>query len=238
MPRAPDPGRQSRPQTGTPATPPTPATRLRSPQQARSRDTLRRIVAATRALLQEKTFDEISIAEITRRARSSVGAFYTRFPDKDALLDYLDELYMADVLAATDEFSQSSYLRGGGAPLAEVIAALIEQLVRFHRERSGLLRTLIVEARRRRGGSFSERTQRMTASVQGLLKTLLSCRDEIGHPDPQLAVTLGFVMIFSAVRETILFPESLPEGAAVDDEVLIRELTCGYLAYLRAEPPT
>ena len=233
MARAPDPGRQSRPQTRTPSTH---RTRLRSPQQARSRDTLRRIVTATRALLQEKTFDEISIAEITRRARSSVGAFYTRFPDKDALLDYLDELYMADVLAATDEFSQPNYLRG--APLAEVIAALIEQLVRFHRERSGLLRTLIVEARRRRGGSFSERTQRMTASVQGLLKTLLSCRDEIGHPDPQLAVTLGFVMIFSAVRETILFPESLPEGAAVDDEVLIRELTCGYLAYLRAEPPT
>ena len=214
--------------------PPAPAPRLRSPQQARSRDTLRRILEATRKLLNEKTFAEISVTEITKRARSSVGAFYTRFPDKKALLDHLDELYAREVIAAAEELSRPE--RWVGASLADIVEAAIGFMVRFHRERPGLLRTLILEARQRPGGAFGERTERMKARIPGLLQILLRRKDDIHHPDPERAVTMGFVMVFSALRETILFPEALPEGAVSDDEELIRELTRAYLTYLQAEP--
>jgi len=59
---------------------------IRPPQQARSQQTLSRILDAAEAILAEKGWEDASVAEIARRAGSSVGAFYTRFPDKDTLL--------------------------------------------------------------------------------------------------------------------------------------------------------
>ena len=65
----------------------------RTPRQSRSRATLDRLLDATATLLAEKPFDEASVAEITRRAGTSVGAFYGRFPDKESLLDCFDERF-------------------------------------------------------------------------------------------------------------------------------------------------
>ena len=70
-------------------TPPVPVPELvwvRPPQQARSQLTLSRILDATEAILAEKSWEDAGVAEIARRAGSSVGAFYSRFRDKDALL--------------------------------------------------------------------------------------------------------------------------------------------------------
>lgn len=204
--------------------------RVRSPQQARSRDTLRRIVDATRALLEEKPFDEISVTEITRRARSSVGAFYNRFADKAALLDYLDELYAREVIERSEALAEDSDWEG--ASLRELIEGLLRFLVDFHRQRPGLLRTLILEARRRPEGPFRERTERMKARLPSLLDLLASRSEEIAHPDPERAIWLGFVMAFNAIREVILFPEALPPGKPPEDEELTAELAEAYLAYL------
>jgi AcrR family transcriptional regulator len=60
------------------------------PQQNRSRRTLDRLLEASESLLKRKRFEEISVAELAREPRSSVGSFYARFPGKDALLDFLD----------------------------------------------------------------------------------------------------------------------------------------------------
>ena len=62
---------------------------IRPPQQARSQETLERLLDAAETLVAEKGFDDTPVAEVARRAGSSVGAFYTRFPDKDALLHAL-----------------------------------------------------------------------------------------------------------------------------------------------------
>ena len=64
---------------------------FRPPQQVRSRRTLDLILDATEQVLETKTFGEATLAEIMDRAGVTVGAFYRRFPDKDALLHLLDE---------------------------------------------------------------------------------------------------------------------------------------------------
>ena len=118
------------------------STALRKPLQERSEATLERIVDATIELLETRTFDEITITEIVGRARSSVGSFYARFPDKRALLEYLDERYarqvidMAGALEAEAEAPQSS--------LRAAVRELVSFLVAFHRLEPGLLRTLNV----------------------------------------------------------------------------------------------
>ena len=206
---------------------------VREPRQARSRATLDRILSATQELLETKTFDAISVSEIVARARSSIGAFYARFPDKAALLDHLDDLYAHRVV-------ESAALRardraGSDTTLAEEVSGLVRFLVRMHRRQPGLLRTLIIEARRQAETRFRERTRRMNRAVPPLMDRLLARRHEIGHPQPDRAVYLGLLMVFSTLREVVLFPEGLAEFVDYDDEELIGELTGAYLRYLQHE---
>jgi AcrR family transcriptional regulator len=200
-------------------------TALRRPQQARSRDTLHRIVRATRELLQSKTFDDISVTEITRKARYS---------DKAALLDYLDEQYAHEVIAEGARLSDPN--RFVGADLAQRVRLVVTFMLELHVRQPGLLRTLIVEARRKPGGRFGERTRRMNATIPTLMHRLLECREEIGHPEPERAVYLGLLLVFSAIREITLFPEALAEFVDYEHEELVGELCDAYLAYLRAKP--
>ena len=88
--------------------------RFRPPQQTRSRETLDRILDAAERVLDEKSFTEATLAEIMERAGVTVGAFYRRFPDKDALLHLLDEQYVAAIAA----LGGGSQLSRGGDPSA------------------------------------------------------------------------------------------------------------------------
>ena len=206
-------------------------TLLREPRQARSRATLDRIVRATGELLTSRTFDEITVADIVDRAGSSVGAFYARFRDKEALLDHLDERY-----ARRTESSAAAAATAEPAPTIEAeIERLIRFLVRMHRIEPGLLRTLIVEARRQGEGRFRDRTRRMNRRIPPVMDRVLAHRARMAHPEPERAVYLGLLMVFSAIREVVLFPEGLAEFVDLDDEALVRELTDAYLRYLRIQ---
>lgn len=205
---------------------------LRTPRQERSRATLDRIAAATGELLESRTFDEITVAEIVSRAESSVGAFYSRFEDKAALLDYLDELYAQRVVVAAGSATQDATM---DATLPEVVRGLVTYLVRMHRIQPGLLRTLIVEARRQSEGAFRERTRRMNRTIPPIMDRLLAHASQMEHPEPRRGVYLGLLMVFSAIREMVLFPEGLAELVDYDDEELILELSSAYLRYLQVD---
>ncbi|MDX1578805.1 MAG: helix-turn-helix domain-containing protein [Gemmatimonadota bacterium] len=190
---------------------------------------------ATHELLEVKPFDQITIAEIVERARSSVGAFYVRFPDKAALLDYLDELYAREMVEAAEVGARAST---SGSTLEGEVRGLVAFLVRIHRIRPGLLRTLIIEARRQGEGPFRERTRRMNRRIPALMDRLLVHDGVMGHPEPRRAVYLGLLMVFSAIREVTLFPEGLAEFVDYEGDELIEELTSAYLRYLRVEDTT
>jgi AcrR family transcriptional regulator len=55
-------------------------------QQARSRDSLQRLLKAAAEVLQEEGLEGATIPRISSRAGLSPGAVYRRFRDKDALL--------------------------------------------------------------------------------------------------------------------------------------------------------
>ena len=65
---------------------------LRAPlptKQTRSRKTRDALIAAAWRLLEDQPWQVISISEIVKAAGCSVGAFYSRFADKEALLESL-----------------------------------------------------------------------------------------------------------------------------------------------------
>jgi AcrR family transcriptional regulator len=64
---------------------------VRTPQQARSRKTRNRIVAAAIAAFETNGYDDTTTAAIARRAGIGVGTLYAYFPDKRKLmLEVLD----------------------------------------------------------------------------------------------------------------------------------------------------
>src|SRR5947208_15475116 len=89
--------------------------RFRPPQQTRSQETLDRILDAAERVLEKKSFTEATLAEIMERAGVTVGAFYRRFPDKDALLHLLDERFFREMQERADELLDPAHWRGAAA---------------------------------------------------------------------------------------------------------------------------
>ena len=75
---------------------------------------------------------------VVGRAGSSVGAFYARFADKDALLHALYDRYYQEAIATADEALDPA--RWEGATIPEILSAVVVFLVEIYRERTGLMR--------------------------------------------------------------------------------------------------
>ena len=199
------------------------------PQQTRSQETLDRILDAAEAVLETKAFSEATLAEIMERAGVTVGAFYRRFPDKDALLHLLDERLFAELYARADAVLLPGQWET--APLADVIQALTREAVALYRRRRGLLRSLFLRART--DPVIAESARQLNRHVLGRLDALLGGRTpEMRHPDPRRAIALGYMVLIGGLRETILFGEVWPSPNAAESADLAAEMARVYLAYL------
>ncbi|MBA3889578.1 MAG: TetR/AcrR family transcriptional regulator [Gemmatimonadaceae bacterium] len=208
--------------------------RFHPPQQSRSQETLGRILDAAERVLEEKSFGDATLAEIMERAGVTVGAFYRRFPDKDALLHHLDDRFFTELRGHADELLDPG--RWERASFAQVIPQLARIAVPLFRMRRGLLRTIFIRAR------TDAKIQATARELNGLflakLRVLADTRlAEIVHPVPHAAVDLGFRILVGALRETVVFGEVWPDAPAMTDEQLAHELARSYLAYLGVASP-
>jgi len=202
---------------------------VRPPQQARSQKTLDRLLDAAESLVSEKGFDDTPVAEIARRAGSSVGAFYNRFPDKDALLGALNERFLAQAIATADAALDPA--RWQRTTIEEIAAAVVRFLVEIHREQRGLLRAFA--QRMRVDPEFHARREQLAQHVaNGLSALLLAHRAEIQHADAQRAAGFALTMVFGVLEHTILFGELRSGAFAWTDDDLSTELAHAFLAYL------
>lgn len=201
---------------------------VRPPQQQRSQETLTRILDAAQELVSEKGFEDTPISEIVRRAGSSVGAFYTRFADKDALLHALYDRYLEQAIATADDALDPA--RWESSRIPELLSAVVGFLVTIYREQRGMIRVFV--ARNQRDQSFQARRERLSHYVSERLSALLLARrDEITHPDPERAAAFGLTLVFSALDGVMLFGE-MRSGLTLSDEAFAEELTRAYIAYL------
>lgn len=203
---------------------------VRPPRQARSQETLDRILDTAEALVTEKGFEDTGVAEVARRAGSSVGAFYARFRDKDGLLYALYERYLEQALATADEALDPDRWDGAGIP--EIFGSVARFLVAIYRERAGLIRAFVI--RNHTDMEFRARQERLSHTVSEKLAALLMARDAaIRHPDPARAVEFGLTLVFSTIESVLLFGETRSSApATMNDDQFAAELTRAYLAYL------
>jgi AcrR family transcriptional regulator len=205
--------------------------RVQTPLQDRSRRTLEKILQATEELLATRSFDDIGVNDIVRRARSSVGSFYARFQSKDDLLPYLYERYDADLKPRME--ARVSSIRWQDLSLRETVLLVAEHTVDMYVERRHLLRAVALLARSRpRAVSASMRAAR-GAVTDMPAKVLARFGSQIAHDDPMDAARLGFFMLAAVARERILFEEA-PHAASlgIGTERLKKELARMLYGYL------
>ena len=214
--------------------PPGPA--VRAPRQERSRETLERLLRATEGLLERQSFESITVADIVRAAGSSVGSFYARFANKDALLPALYERYDAEFRLKADR--QIIEFEAPSLTLARQARRTIELTIALFRRRRWFMRAMALHARQHPELIGAEARRHRTAFHQRLVGTFLRHRQIIAHDDPEQAVGTAIFMVTAACRDKILFGEA-PHASSYEtsDARLIDELCRAFIAYLTCPAP-
>lgn len=204
---------------------------IKPPVQARSIKTYHRILDAAERLLAGTNFDDLTITEVVREAKTSVGVFYSRFSTKEALLDALYDRHQEQVADAIQ--SRFDPARWKDTPLPEVIRSHVHTLVELYRGNVGLYRALVLRGHLKADWRYGDEQERNKMSLKQASAFFESRRGEIGHPDPALAGVVALLAVMAALREKILFGHSTASGLEVDLETLEDELAQLYCAYLK-----
>ena len=208
-----------------------------APQQARSLESMRKLLKAAAEVLGQHGLEGATIPRIAQHAGLTPGAVYRRFPDKDALL----ETVILRILERQDERLRLWFTPAMARqiPLPVLAEQLINNMLVSYRANAGLLRALRQFAQGRDHASFHRQvTQLEMRTYQYLVDMFLEHRKEIKHPDPQTAVSFALVTLVSTLVELILVDHDMQFWQAViprDDKPLTSELLRSFLRYLGIE---
>jgi len=81
------------------------------PLQARGKERVRVILAAALGLFKERGLEEVTTNDIALRAHIPIGSLYRYYPNKDAIVLALTELYVYDVCDIFDNIAQHPVLK-------------------------------------------------------------------------------------------------------------------------------
>jgi len=201
--------------------------------QARSRRTEAALARATAALMRERPFEAIKVADVARRARVAVGTVYRRFRDKGALLHLADTAFIDDCREAFDEALAERRVRR--MTLKGIARTYIELMVRKFREHRAAIVQVQRNADLRDAPLYARRAAEFNAHVHGRFRSLLrERRREITHANLEIALNLAIFFASAAARDAIWRGSLRAYPVRVDDEGLVDELTRAFVAYLRS----
>jgi len=198
-------------------------------KQARSRLTLHRLLSAAEALLEHGGLEAATVPAIAEAAGVSVGVVYRRFPDKDALLRAVYERFFS--VYGEQNRQQLQSLTMIDPPLPKIARAIVVGITRGYRQRHGLLRALIHYARTHPDPEFRAAAKKMNRdALRAVTYLFMRHRDQIAHPDPEMAIELGLLAVAATLQNILLEEETLHGVDEPDDldEEMVR-LFFGYV---------
>lgn len=200
-----------------------------TPASSRGRRTRTSLIHAARDVFEEKGFDDTRISDITARAGTAYGSFYTYFDSKEAVFRELVKDFAGTVFTATrasslpDTASAADRIRHTTRVYLETAAEHAPMMLVFEQvaARDPSFRQLFIEVRR----LFIERIASATARLQeqGLADPAL---------DPALTATLLGGMIENIGRMMHVFGEKHDLEPVLDEATALWSSAIG----LRSEP--
>ena len=205
-----------------------------APQQARSRESLRKLLRAAAEVLGQRGVDGATVPRIAAHAGLTPGAIYRRFKDKDALL----EAVILGILERQDERLKHGLTPATARqiPMAVFADQFIGSMVISYRANASLLRAIRNFVQGRAHTPFWRKAcQFEIRAFEHMVDLMLAHGPEISHPEPRLAVSMGLMIVVSTIMEIVVMPTDLGPLKAFlpkDDHVLKRELTRAFLSYV------
>lgn len=202
---------------------------VHTPQQARSQKTLEKLLDAAEALLIEGGVDAITVPAVVKRAHSSVGSFYARFPDKQALLETLHERACQQTIATADHALDPSLWQGRS--LEEILLAAVAFAIRVF----GSRRSVMAAFQQALGGDPAyarRRAQNGVELTRRVIRLLAPHRARLCHPDPDLAISMALRVLTATLEQRNSFATSGVSEIEVDNETLGAEMVRLISAYL------
>jgi len=208
-----------------------------APQQARSRESLRKLQKATAEVLGQHGVEGTTIPRIAQHAGLTPGAIYRRFHDKDALL----EATILGILERQEERMKTGLTpaAAGQIPLPVFAEQVVGGMVLSYRVNAALLRAMRTFVHSRTNTPFYKKAMKMEArGFEHAVELFMAHRKDIKHPEPRTAISLAFMMVSSMLFDWVVMPLDVSAWKSFlpkDDQVLKRELTRAFLSYLGVE---
>jgi AcrR family transcriptional regulator len=175
---------------------------VRPPQQQRSRVSLERVLNSAVELLAEVGLERFTIAEVCERSGVSIGAIYGRFGSKETVLHAAHTHAMSELSIAHTRFAVVGPQVQGSA--REGIVETIRVLGGITKDYENRLRPFMhlaaVDEVIEKAGS--EAVRRLGHLVTD---TILRYRDDLTHPDPEMAADVCFRMAFSTFARRVMY---------------------------------
>ena len=201
-----------------------------APLQARSYESMHRMLDAAEVLLEECSFDELSIQDIVHKAKTSVGVFYARFEDKEGMIAALVERHQDQVIEELQRRREEKFDR-----LEGLIRHRVRYLIRLYRGKPGLYRALVLRGHEHPDWRYGNEKERGKLSVAQFAESVAQYNDEVGHPKPKQAAQLAFMVVLATLREKILFGDGTASQLRMGDRTLEHELVRLVLRYLEVK---
>ncbi len=207
---------------------------VREPQQDRSARTRSKLMDATEQLLTSEGIGGVTIAKVTKLASSSNGSFYHYFQDKSALLYAVVERRAIEITVTVAQGLDPEAWED--VPLIDVLEGYVRFSLKSGKRSPGLLEAQRVLAQE--DTNIAARLQKTNKETrQALLRILEPKLDQIGHPEPEVALRL-MVETLRAMINRRLRGHSQSNSALLpkqSEEAFIGELRRMTAAYLQIE---
>jgi AcrR family transcriptional regulator len=201
---------------------------IRPPLQRRSQESLERVLTSGFEVLKEQGFDGFTLHEVSRRAGVSIGSIYSRVPSREALIMAIYERAMS----WTDERDAISRdaNRYDLTP-RERIELIVTDMATAMLGHADTLRVFMRQAPLHReiweqGAAKSKRTSAT------FTEALLTQREHISHPDPELAVDIAWRIAYNEIARWITHGPSFESPRKLNEKTMVRELARAIAAYL------
>jgi AcrR family transcriptional regulator len=199
----------------TQAVNPIPGHRIR---QSRSRKTYDALVAAAFELLREREFEDVTVAEISRAAGYSVGAFYARFRSKDELFDALVAYYL-------DERSKSQKELVNKHRKEDLVSQLVRNIVSYYWKHRRFWRAAL--KRSMRDPDFWEPIRGRARSFSGLLVDRVTKEANRALTEAEETnIRFAFQVVFGLINNAII---NRPGPVFMGQSVFVENLTRAFL---------
>jgi AcrR family transcriptional regulator len=206
----------------------------RAPKQGRSRQSFERIIEGTIELLRERSYDQITLAEICERSGVSTGSLYGRVAGKDELLRAVQVLFLERM---AEQFNkESEHIARNARGLAQVVPAVVAGLGNILKDNASVLRSFML--RSATDAAIEAAGKKSFVENHGKFIDLLkACSKEIRHPQPDRAIDTSMLLIYATQARFLGLDSVGGQGEASKWNELLQDLSDMMLAFLLFTPP-